>query len=351
MKVATVILFLFVWPLNVVTFAWMEDDVCYEVLDRGRNRAKKEREEQDQNKDRRKKKRKKKRQKKKKRRGNKKTRHLEQNHLLPENEVGNVTHWDNKSSFSYKQGTQEGNEEELQMMEHDEEFTETLDWKLRGRKMRERTGVRPVDPEINQNIDTLVSMFQDETDGNTVSRKHKVKKNVKTTSSGKKPFVFPHGDYGLKLWWKVGFSCWQFENIDRKWCMHYNGEYPDIERCDTRSSMIVTVLENISSYSDKVTQIKMGDKCFERVLEERGEMKERIDLNTCDPDNRWQWFVFYDASEEEEGEDNKFEIRPYTDRKKCVTQEHHPKPYEPLFCQRCNQAKASFHRSAWWEFY
>eukprot|EP00978_Attheya_sp_CCMP212_P008185 scaffold19136_cov53-Attheya_sp.AAC.1 len=382
MKVANMILFLFVWTLDVVAFAWLEDDICYEVLGRGWNRAKRnereknereendkkndrnDREEKDKKKDRRKKKRQKKRQKKQRKKRRKKTRHLlEQNNLLPEtekdqltivtseHEVGNVTHWDNKSSFSYKQGTQEGNEETLQMMEHDEEFTDTLELKLRGRKMRERRGGRPVDREINQNLDTEeVSLFQDEGGGNAESRKNnKVKTKVETTTSGKKGVVFPSREYGLKLWWKGNFSCWQFENFDREWCMHDRGEYPDIQRCDTRSSMTVTVLENISPKSDKLTQLKMGNKCFERVLEERWEQKERIDLRTCNPDNPWQWFVFYDASSPEER--NKFEIRPYTDRTKCITQEHHPKPYEPLFCQRCTQARASFHRTSWWEFY
>jgi hypothetical protein len=139
----------------------------------------------------------------------------------------------------------------------------------------------------------------------------------------------------LKMWHKHGWSCWQLELEDRKWCMsYYKGESSFIiEKCSGSSKQKVKLTKMGSN-----TMIQVGGKC----LEHGG---KTIKPGDCESKNKKQHWNF------DKDKGRGIEIHPASSKKMCITQDHHPKSDEELIVVKCSTPKRTFHRSAWWQCY
>jgi hypothetical protein len=133
----------------------------------------------------------------------------------------------------------------------------------------------------------------------------------------------------LKMWHKKGWSCWQFELEDRKWCMSYRKGRSSfrIETCRESSSQRLKLIDQM---------IQVGGKCLEHTG------GQSIVPRSCNGNRRQRW-KFYKVKGKGD------EIRPAGNSRLCVTQPHHPRSGEILRATRCSVPRRTFHRSAWWE--
>jgi hypothetical protein len=65
-------------------------------------------------------------------------------------------------------------------------------------------------------------------------------------------------------------------------------------------------------------------------------------------DQLWRYHSNRKNAPEPSGDNPIFEINPKVDEDNCVTQKHHLKNGEILFCQKCKTPQHFNHRIAWW---
>jgi hypothetical protein len=155
----------------------------------------------------------------------------------------------------------------------------------------------------------------------------------------------------LKLWHKKGFSCWQDEWDERKWCMTQRGKKNlDVQKCPKQSTADVNNMSISTSGDNGWIQIKLNGRCLTYTGKKSSRVPGiQIELEQCKDKNIYQrWRYNSDDAPHPKGNEPIFEINPEANPNCCVTQKHHPKKGEILFCQKCKTPKKSNHRTAWW---
>eukprot|EP00978_Attheya_sp_CCMP212_P044642 scaffold317096_cov51-Attheya_sp.AAC.4 len=156
----------------------------------------------------------------------------------------------------------------------------------------------------------------------------------------------------LKLWHKKGFSCWQDEWNERKWCMTQRGKKNlDVQKCPKRSTADVSKMKISTSGSgdNEWIQIKLNRRCLTYTGKKGSRVPGvEIELEKCNGNKNQLWRYNSEGAPDPKGTEPIFEINPQENPNCCVTQKHHPRKGEILFCQKCKTPKKSNHRTAWW---
>ena len=128
-----------------------------------------------------------------------------------------------------------------------------------------------------------------------------------------------------KLFWKDGIE-WQNNFDERSWCAVCNkickaGETVRIRECDKNEEKQKWTFTN----GDKMISAK-SKLCIDY------ETKELL-LKPCSNNrDKYQKFKGFDAKK-------KFQLHPFNNEKKCVSQKHHPKDNEKLKIASCRRAE------------
>jgi hypothetical protein len=137
----------------------------------------------------------------------------------------------------------------------------------------------------------------------------------------------PRAGSRLKLYWENGYR-WQGETQERKWCMECdggsctNGDLVRIEKCDNFNTQFEFYRRNgdEAGFQDVKSNFCMR-------LEDK-----LIKMRRCDSNDELQRFVGSFSS-------SKFEIKPKTSTRNCLTQQHHPKWGEIIRIYTCDSAR------------
>ena len=150
--------------------------------------------------------------------------------------------------------------------------------------------------------------------------------------------------FNLKLYWAPGY-CWQREWYERKWCLQCSDQGCGhdsllwIMECNPLRSM--QRFEWVSTGLDTgfLKVAGTGNLCLERIY------TPTYRLRTCDPNNIYQQFAGFHLY-------SPFELHPANQQDgndQCLTQDHHPKPYEELISHKCPLARE--HKTSYWQVY
>lgn len=145
--------------------------------------------------------------------------------------------------------------------------------------------------------------------------------------------------FNLKMHWKVG-NCWQDEWIERFWCAQCEGtscnegDVLNIRACKT--GVAAQQFTWIPTKGGGRLKVARKDLCLERIG------TNEFELRNCSS-TLMQVLVGFNQY-------SPFEINPFGNvGKKCLTQDHHPKPYEVLFTGTCDAARRT--NTSLWEAY
>jgi hypothetical protein len=151
--------------------------------------------------------------------------------------------------------------------------------------------------------------------------------------------------FNLKLYWQAGY-CWQREWNERRWCLECPGKtcsadsFLWINTCDADNSLqrfewVQLGLDGFSYENQGLLKTSGTDLCVEQVA--AGTFR----LLPCDETSVYQKLVGFT-------EQRPFQLRPAHSRHSgsCLTQDHHPKPYEELISQPCYMAEE--HATSYW---
>ena len=161
-----------------------------------------------------------------------------------------------------------------------------------------------------------------------------------SSSSSVGPYVTANS-FRLKLYWEYGYY-WQEETFERKWCILCSGgcNYGSqlyIDYCDTRHSERFDFVR-LRNNEEHLIQLERANLCLERV-------HKRIYLYPCDSSSKYQ--RWYARSGDFGG--SRFEISQYGFSDYCMTQHHHPKPWERVGLEPCRLARES--QTSYWNPY
>jgi hypothetical protein len=154
--------------------------------------------------------------------------------------------------------------------------------------------------------------------------------------------------FNFKLHWEQGY-CWQREWGERKWCLECpqitcgEGDFLWINECNEyeplqRFEWIQLGIDPNSGQNQGLLKVASQNLCIEQVS------PNTFRLQTCDENNIDQKLIGFHFT-------LYFQIGPaHVDYLyDCLTQDHHPKPYEELISQACDVAQK--HRTGFWEVY
>lgn len=148
----------------------------------------------------------------------------------------------------------------------------------------------------------------------------------------------------IKMYWREGF-CWQEEySKERRWCWTCWGDWPhcdendkvEIKWCDEWNEAQRWVYKPASDEYGRISPAMNQTLCFQ-LLEHTSILR----LLPCDEGNRRQLFSGWSGPSP-----RKFELHPYGQKDKCLTQEHDPKNYEEIISVDCSTARGD-HTNAW----
>lgn len=154
--------------------------------------------------------------------------------------------------------------------------------------------------------------------------------------------------FNLRMHWEKD-SCWQREMIERKWCLQCPGSSCDsgdslwIFECNERDEKQRFELVYLGLGDDNkhtgLLKVAGEDLCLEQVS------SGSFELDACDDSNPDQKLIGFDPY-------RPFELQPAdstTSVDNCLSQDHHPKPYEELKSIPCYVARRD--RTSYWDFY
>lgn len=137
--------------------------------------------------------------------------------------------------------------------------------------------------------------------------------------------------------------CWQSEWEDQKWCMEcvecWDAEEPCdysecdkgdslwIKHCDTDVDQQYFIYEQVSGGGGRLKPWSNQNLCLEKERDSKW-----MKLQPCENGNTRQILTGFDMYDP-------FELHPYGDSSKCLTQAHHPKKYEPIKAYTCAEAR------------
>ena len=144
--------------------------------------------------------------------------------------------------------------------------------------------------------------------------------------------------------------CWQAEWKDRGWCLECEesqgsdshscdqGDQLWIQYCNTEVDEQYFVYEPVASGGGRIKPYTRQDLCLEKDSEE----SMTLTLQPCDDTNTLQILIGFDMY-------SQFELHPYDDTSRCLTQPHHPKKEEEIQAYTCETARND--KTSLWQVY
>eukprot|EP00984_Skeletonema_dohrnii_P019478 scaffold9314_cov99-Skeletonema_dohrnii-CCMP3373.AAC.3 len=138
--------------------------------------------------------------------------------------------------------------------------------------------------------------------------------------------------FRLKLYWENGYY-WQEITTEKFWCM----ACPSGEECNRNDKMELRDCKNKSSQDAQFVATSIGKGHQFRIANtnlclQKSRRGSSIKLKPCNTKNKWQHFVGFKP------DGNKFDLRPSTGSKRCLSQHHHPKRGEIIYAETCFKA-------------
>lgn len=138
--------------------------------------------------------------------------------------------------------------------------------------------------------------------------------------------------FRLKLYWETGYY-WQEITTEKFWCM----ACPSGKECTRNSKMELRDCKNKSNQDAQfvATKIKKGHQF--RVTNTNLCLTKRrrgsaILLKPCNAKNKWQVFTGFKP------DGSRFDLKPSSSSKRCLSQHHHPKRGEIIYAESCFKA-------------
>lgn len=154
--------------------------------------------------------------------------------------------------------------------------------------------------------------------------------------------------FNFKLYWQQGY-CWQQEWRERQWCLECPGttcsedEFLWINECNQydalqRFEWVQLGTDGYTGQNQGLLKVASQNLCVEQTE------ANVFRLKTCNEYEINQKLIGFHMTQH-------FQIGPahVNHLSDCLTQDHHPKPYEELISQPCYVA--SKHRTSFWEVY
>jgi hypothetical protein len=137
--------------------------------------------------------------------------------------------------------------------------------------------------------------------------------------------------FRLKLYWETGYY-WQESTTEKFWCMSCPGgecernDQIELRDCKTKNNenaqFVATSVEK--GHQFRVTNTNL---CLQKST--RG---VAVKLKPCNTKNKLQHFIGFKT------DGKRFDLRPSTSNKRCLSQHHHPKSGEIIYAETCFKA-------------
>ena len=137
--------------------------------------------------------------------------------------------------------------------------------------------------------------------------------------------------FRLKLYWETGYY-WQEIVTEKFWCMSCpSGECKrddkmELRDCKKKSDQDA---QFVATSTGKGHQFRVTNTNLCLQKNSRG---RAIKLKPCNEKNKLQHFVGFKS------DGDKFDLRPSTSTKRCISQHHHPKSGEIIYAETCFKA-------------
>ncbi len=138
--------------------------------------------------------------------------------------------------------------------------------------------------------------------------------------------------FRLKMYWETGYY-WQEQTAEKFWCM----ACPSGEVCNRNDKMELRSCRYKSNEDAQfiVTSAKKGHQfriANTNLCLQKSRRGSSIRLKRCNAKNKWQHFVGFKS------DGKRFDLKPSTSSKRCLSQHHHPKAKEIIFAETCFKA-------------
>merc|ERR1719291_1195469 len=137
--------------------------------------------------------------------------------------------------------------------------------------------------------------------------------------------------FQLKMFWEEGME-WQEDPKEKAWCACDEGEKVHIKECDKDDRK-----QQWYFYKCTVRPRRNQRLCITAGETRSGSDRGSIELHTCNPKKKIQYFETFDPGDESK----KFQFKFFKPGKEdlCLTQEHHPFDEELLRFVDCKKAE------------
>ena len=137
--------------------------------------------------------------------------------------------------------------------------------------------------------------------------------------------------FRLKLYWETGYF-WQEKVTEKFWCMSCPSEEckrndkMELRDCKKKSDQDA---QFVATSTGKGHQFRVANSNLCLQKNSRG---RAIKLKPCNAKNKLQHFEGFKSDGE------KFDLRPSSSTKRCLSQHHHPKSGEIIYAETCHKA-------------
>eukprot|EP00986_Skeletonema_menzelii_P018324 scaffold26626_cov178-Skeletonema_menzelii.AAC.2 len=137
--------------------------------------------------------------------------------------------------------------------------------------------------------------------------------------------------FRLKLYWETGYY-WQEIATEKFWCMACPGG-----ECVRNHKMELRDCKNKSSQDAQFIATKIGKGHQFRIANTnlcltKSRRGSAIKLKPCNAKKKWQQFYGFKP------EGARFDLKPSSSSKRCLSQHHHPKRGEIIYAETCSKA-------------
>mmetsp|Transcript_15146 Transcript_15146/g.23470 ORF Transcript_15146/g.23470 Transcript_15146/m.23470 type:complete len:356 (-) Transcript_15146:1976-3043(-) len=138
--------------------------------------------------------------------------------------------------------------------------------------------------------------------------------------------------FRLKMYWETGYY-WQEITTEKFWCM----ACPSGEECNRNDKMELRNCNNKSNEDAQfvATPVRKGHQfriANTNLCLQKSRRGSAIRLKPCNAKNKWQHFVGLKS------DGKRFNLKPSTSSKRCLSQHHHPKKGEIIYAETCYKA-------------
>jgi len=137
--------------------------------------------------------------------------------------------------------------------------------------------------------------------------------------------------FRLKLYWETGYY-WQESTTEKFWCMSCPGgeckrnDQIELGDCKEKSNEDA---QFVATSSGKGHQFRVTNT---NLCLQKSARSVTVTLEPCNTKNKFQTFVGFKS------DGMRFDLRPSTSTKRCLSQHHHPKNGETIYAETCFKA-------------